>query len=200
MSAVLCLPACLCVSTAASCGQAPHGNVPSSTYVCAEPASDNHAAREVNTAAHSDEVGATSDEDDSLPTLQSSSSSQTLSGRFWNATERDTESSASETLSPYWSTRGPPSSSLEDLDWLQEPTPASALIMEPEKTFYSSAVSTASMAFAQYEITTLGYVCSGPCGDWSDWPDRLGRPAWCSYCQAPAYGTFGILKTVTHVT
>ena len=26
MSAVLCLPACLCVSTAASCGQAPHGN------------------------------------------------------------------------------------------------------------------------------------------------------------------------------
>ena len=26
MSAVLCLPACLCVSTAASRGQAPHGN------------------------------------------------------------------------------------------------------------------------------------------------------------------------------
>ena len=26
MSAVLCLPACLCVSAAASCGQAPHGN------------------------------------------------------------------------------------------------------------------------------------------------------------------------------
>ena len=27
MSAVLCLPACLCVSAAASRGQAPHGNV-----------------------------------------------------------------------------------------------------------------------------------------------------------------------------
>ena len=27
MSAVLCLPACLCVSAAASGGQAPHGNV-----------------------------------------------------------------------------------------------------------------------------------------------------------------------------
>ena len=26
MSAVLCLPACLCVSAAASCGQFPHGN------------------------------------------------------------------------------------------------------------------------------------------------------------------------------
>ena len=26
MSAVLCLPACLCVSAAVSCGQAPHGN------------------------------------------------------------------------------------------------------------------------------------------------------------------------------
>ena len=173
----------------------PHG--------CHEPANDEHAAREVNTAANSDEVGATFDEDDSLPTLQSSSSSQTLSGRFWNATESDTESSvseATETLSPYWSTPGPPSSPLEDLDWLQDPTPASARITGTDQTFHSSAVSTMTTAFTQYAITTLGYVCSGPCRDWSDWPDRLGQPGWCSYCQAPAYATFGISKTVTHVT
>ena len=88
--------------------------------------------------------GETTDEGSSLPTLQSSSSSQAICGRFWNQSQSDIDSSTTqldESLPPYWSTTGPTSSRWEDLDWFEAPAPASWSFMTPSPTFLVRAVS-----------------------------------------------------------
>ena len=95
----------------------------------------------------------------------------------------------------YWCS-APPTTVAEDLDCLKqaEDHPVSPV----KEQFFSSAV-LMPVVDTEFKVTTLGYVCTGPCKDWLDWPDTLGQPGWCSHCKVPAQGPSLSSRTVTHV-
>ena len=135
--------------------------------------------------------------DSNLPTLESASttslSTSEVRGKFWDDASSccTLRSETSDVVPVDYGCSAPPTTVAEDLDWLEqlEDHPVSLV----NEQFFSSAVFM-PVVDTEFKVTTLGYVCTGPCKDWSDWLDTLGQPGWCSHCKVPAHAAFSVLS------